>query len=49
LRKAETKSKLDDMKNYVGVQMRAAQQNAMEIPEFCCTVVASKNIKCAKA
>ena len=36
------------MKNYVEVQTRAVQQNAKEISGFCCTVVALKNIKCAK-
>jgi len=37
------------MKNYAGVQTRAAQQNAMEIPEFCCTVVALEIAKCTKS
>jgi hypothetical protein len=37
------------MKNYVEVQTRAVQQNAMEISGFCCTFVAPKSIKCAKA
>jgi hypothetical protein len=37
------------MKNYVEVQTRAVQQNAMEISGFCCTVVAPKISECAKA
>jgi hypothetical protein len=37
------------MKNYVEVQTRAVQQNAMEISEFRCTFVALKSSECANA